>query len=683
MIIILNFEGFLPASGEEIRALGWERPDITIVTGDAYVDHPSFGTALLGKLLMSKGFKVAVLPQPDWRSEASFKSMPAPRLFFGINAGNVDSMVSNYSPSKKRRRRDDYSPGGRSGLRPDRAVTVYSKMVRRIYPDAHIVIGGIEASLRRLAHYDYWDDRVQGSILMDSGADLLIYGMGERAIVEAAKRLDRNSYAGLQGILGTAVLCDETKAEKYKDFVRLPSFEEVSSDKVAFAKAFETIRVNDMTHNGKGLLQSHGDKVVVQFPPQPPMSTAELDSLYDLPFERRWHPMYDKVGGVPAISEVLFSITSHRGCVGGCGFCAIWAHQGKAIQKRSHESVVKEARKLVADPRFKGMIHDVGGPTANFYDLKCGRGEFCNKRDCLYPSPCRNLKTDQTKYVQLLQKVSGLAGVKKVFVRSGVRFDYAMMDDGGGFLPELVREHVSGQLKVAPEHISSRVLNFMRKPCQEVYEAFVNEYDSLNKRYKKKQFLVPYFISGHPGSTLADSIELACYINSLGYMPEQVQDFTPTPMTEATCMYYTGLDPRTLEPVYVPKGREKMMQRALLQTRDPKNFELIREALTIAKRTDLIGYGRDCLVPPPNGTGNKDRSDRLRGKRDGLDKKDKSFGRSGRPVLDNGEKRKSSGRSGHSKANSGGRVNGKSTSSSDRGKRNGSVGKKRKGVKGK
>jgi len=604
----LNFNGFLPSSGDEIRALGWERPDIIIITGDSYVDHPSFGTALLGKLLMSKGFKVAVLAQPDWRSESAIRSMPRPRLFYGINAGNVDSMVANYSPTKRKRRRDDYSPGGKAGRRPDRAVTVYSKLVRKVYPDSKIVIGGIEASLRRLAHYDYWDDKVYPSILIDSQADLLIYGMGERAIVEVAKRLERNSYAGLQGILGTAVLCDAEKAEKYEEFIELPSFDKVYSDKIEFAKAFEIIRVNDMTHKGKGLLQRYGDKVVVQFPPQPPMSTVELDSLYDLPFERKWHPMYDKLNGVPAISEVLFSITSHRGCVGGCGFCAIWAHQGKAIQKRSHESVVKEAKKLISDPRFKGMIHDVGGPTANFYDLKCKSGEFCNKRDCLYPSPCRNLKTDQTKYVQLLQKVSSLQGVKKVFVRSGVRFDYAMLDDNGGFLPELVRDHVSGQLKVAPEHISKRVLNFMRKPEHDVYEAFVSQYNTLNKRYKKKQFLVPYFISGHPGNTLADSVELACYINSLGYMPEQVQDFTPTPMTEATCMYYTGLDPRTLKQVHIPKGREKMMQRALLQTRDPKNFDLIREALISIGRSDLIGYGREYLVPPETKSGRNDKT---------------------------------------------------------------------------
>ena len=608
---------FLPASAEEISALGWDRPDIIIVTGDAYVDHPSFGAALIGRYLSEKGFRVAIMAQPDFKSKNSFKSYPEPRLFFGVTAGNVDSMVSNYSSVKKKRRYDDYSPGGKAGMRPDRAALVYTKKLKEVFPNSKIVLGGIEASLRRLAHYDYWDDDVKASLAYDSGCDLLVYGMGELAILEAAKRLKKDIDADLSGIRGTVVVKEADFVEKIPKFIELPSFESVSSDKVEFAKAFETIRVNNMTSTGAGLYQRTGTKLVIQYPPQRELKTEELDDIYAMNFTKRWHPSYDKKGGVPGLEEVLFSITSHRGCVGGCAFCAIWAHQGKAIQKRSKDSITAEVRNLTYDSRFKGIVHDIGGPTANFYSLKCAKGKFCNERECLYPTPCRHLKTSQNEYVNVLERARTLPKVKKVFIRSGVRFDYAMMDDNGEFLPQLIKHHISGQLKVAPEHVSRKVLDYMRKPSHEVYQAFYDEYFVLNDRYSKNQYLVPYFISGHPGCTLKDAIELSKYINTLGYIPQQVQDFTPTPMTESTCMYYTKIDPRTMKAVHVPDEEEKAMQRALMQSKMKENHELARKALLISGNEKLIGKAPNCLVPDEKTSESKDGKTAAKGAQSG------------------------------------------------------------------
>ncbi|MEA4884627.1 MAG: YgiQ family radical SAM protein [Clostridia bacterium] len=590
----MSGEDLLPMSTEDLDALGWDRPDITLVTGDAYVDHPTFGVALLGRLLQARGYRVAVIAQPDWRSREAFEAMPPPALFFGVSAGNVDSMVANRTPTGRRRRIDAYSPGGTAGRRPDRAVIVYSNRLRECFPGVPIVIGGLEASLRRFAHYDYWDGAVRRSILLDSKADLLVYGMGERAACEIADRLSGGE-RNLQGISGTAAVSreipepglGETDADgrgPRTAWLEIPSFEEVIADKPTFARAFDMIRAEMAKPHPRGIIQRHGDRVVIQNSPSASLTTPEMDSIYELPFTRRWSRVYDDAGGVPALEEVLFSITSHRGCLGGCSFCAIWAHQGGAIQRRSVESLVREARRLASDPRFRGVIHDVGGPTANFYAAGCARGERCGVRECLFPEPCPNLLRDHTEYIRALRKIRAVPGVRKVFVRSGVRYDYAMLDDSGGFLPELVAHHVSGQLKVAPEHVSDRVLALMRKPGCDVYEAFTEEYKRLNRVKGKDQYLVPYFISGHPGSTLADAVALADYILSLGYTPEQVQDFTPTPMTEATCMYYTGLDPRTGKAVHVATGREKAMQRALLQPAKAENRELVAEAFAAVGR---------------------------------------------------------------------------------------------------
>lgn len=599
---------FLPVTPEEARARGWDQLDVVIVSGDAYVDHPSFGPAVIGRVLEAEGLRVGIIPQPDWRTKDAFTVFGRPRLFFGVTAGNLDSMVSNYTPARRRRRDDAYSPGGAAGRRPDRATIVYANRIREAYGGVPVVIGGIEASLRRFAHYDYWDDAVRRSILLDSRADVLVYGMGERQVREIAERLRRGgTVSDLWGIPGTAVVVREeevAEAAGEDEIVFVEPFEEVAASKLAFARAFRTEYENQDPVNGKTVVQPHGNRFVVAARPAMPLSTEELDHVYSLPFTRRWHPIYDPEG-VPALSEVVFSITSHRGCYGSCNFCALSAHQGRIVQGRSRESILEEARSFTRDPRFKGIIHDVGGPTANFAEPACGLQEkrgACRGRRCIAPEPCRHLRVDHRSYLETLRAVRSLPGVKKVFVRSGVRFDYAMMDRSREFLDELVAHHVSGQLKVAPEHVSDRVLTLMGKPPHRVYEDFVKEYFRLSEKHGKKQYLVPYFISGHPGSTLKDAVQLAEYVRDMGYFPEQVQDFTPTPMTVSTCMYWTGIDPFTEKPVHVPKGEEKQLQRALLQFKDPKNHGKVRKALELAGRKDLIGYGPKCLVPPDGKT---------------------------------------------------------------------------------
>lgn len=603
---------FLPISKKEMHDLGWERPDFVIVTGDAYVDHPSFGTAIIGRVLESRGYKVAVLPQPDWHSPDDFRRFGRPRLGFLINSGNVDSMVNSFSVLKNRRKRDMYSPGGKAGCRPDRAVIVYSNRAREAYRDVPVIIGGLEASLRRLAHYDYWDDRVRRSVLIDSRADILIYGMGERAVCEIAEALEAGIAARDIGwIRGT---CVRAKSEKdggslliEEDDVILPDFAELTSgdtakDKKAYCRSFAMqYRSNDPI-NGRRLLEKYDDGIyVVQNPPQPPLERMELDDIYALPFERRWHPYYEKYGGVPAISEVKFSITSNRGCFGGCAFCAITYHQGREVRSRSIDSIVAEAKLMTADPEFKGYIHDVGGPTANFRNPSCHKQlehGMCGSKDCLFPKPCSMLETDHTDYIDVLRAVRAVKGVRKVFVRSGVRFDYLMADwkkgkkgtSGERFLRELCEFNVSGILKVAPEHSSGRVLKNMHKPEIEIFDRFAEEYRRINRELGKKQYMIPYFISSHPGSTLDDAIDLALYMKKTGFVPDQVQDFYPTPGTLATCMYYTETDPFTGRKVYVAKtAKEKKMQRALLHFNRKENKALVMEALRMTGREREAG----------------------------------------------------------------------------------------------
>lgn len=584
---------------------GWSQCDFVYVCGDAYVDHPSFGHAIISRLLESHGYKVGIIAQPDWKDSKSITVLGRPRLGFLVSAGNMDSMVNHYSVSKKRRSEDAYTPGGVMGKRPDYATVVYCNLIRSVYRDSPIIIGGIEASLRRLAHYDYWSDRLKRSILLDSQADLISYGMGERSVVEIAQALD--SGIDIKDITFVDGTVYKTKSlETVYDYELLPDYQELVQDKKEYARSFYIQYQNTDPFTGRRLAEPYGGRVyVVQNPPAKPLSQEEMDRVYDLPYMRNYHPSYEEQGGVPAIREIKFSLISNRGCFGACSFCALTFHQGRIIQTRSHESLVKEAKLLTEEPDFKGYIHDVGGPTANFRYPACSkqmtRGA-CRDRQCLFPEPCKNLKADHRDYLELLRKLRTLPKVKKVFIRSGIRFDYVLADSNRTFLRELCEHHVSGQLKVAPEHVADPVLRRMGKPENQVYRRFVKEYNEMNQKLGKKQYLVPYLMSSHPGSTMKEAVELAEYLRDLGYMPEQVQDFYPTPSTISTCMYYTGYDCRTMEKVYVPTNpHEKAMQRALIQYRNPKNYDLVAEALKLAERTDLIGFDKKCLIRPKSG----------------------------------------------------------------------------------
>ena len=592
---------FLPVSREEMKQKGWWYYDFLVVTADAYVDHPSFGTAIIARVLEAEGYRVAVLAQPDWHSAEAFRAMGRPRYGVFIGGGNIDSMVAHYTAAKKRRSSDAYSPGNKMGLRPDRPTIVYANRAREAFPDLPVIIGGLEASLRRFAHYDYWDDAVRRSILFDAQADLLVYGMGERATREIARRLAGGAAAdSLTDIRGTAYAAKEPDC-RFEN-VAVPSFEAVVSDKRDYALATKIEYEEHDPIRGKAILQRHGDRTLVVNPPAVPLSREELDFVAELPYAREVHPMYDSLGGVAAIEEVRFSVTHNRGCFGGCNFCSLAFHQGRMITSRSHESVVREVEGFTRDPKFKGYVHDVGGPSANFRHPSCQqqlKNGMCKNRSCLAPTPCKNLDPSHTDYLALLRKVRAVPGVKKVFVRSGIRFDYLLCEKNSEFLSELVRYHVSGQLKVAPEHCSAQVLDYMGKPHFEVYERFREKYQRLNQRYGLEQYLVPYLMSSHPGCTLSDAVELAVFLNRTGRQPEQVQDFYPTPGTLSTCMWYTELDPRTMEPVYVAKSpHDKALQRALLQWKRPEMRRLVVEALHKAGREDLIGYGKDCLVRP-------------------------------------------------------------------------------------
>ena len=586
----------------EMRDRGWDAVDFVYVVGDAYVDHPSFGCAIIARLLEANGYRVGIVAQPDWRDPKSIDVLGEPRLGFLVSSGNMDSMVNHYTVAKKRRKSDAYSPGGKMGLRPDHACVVYGNLIRRTYKKTPIILGGIEASLRRLAHYDYWSDKLKRSVLIDSGADLISYGMGEKSIVAIADALAAGlAVEDLTFIPGTVYRTRDVS--HVFDAVTLPSFESMQADKLNYARSFAVQHENLDPFSAHALIEEYPhDVFVVQNPPSEPLTTEEMDAVYALPYERAWHPCYDAQGGIPAFSEVKFSLISNRGCIGDCSFCALNFHQGRIIQARSHESILAEAQVLCDEPDFKGYIHDVGGPTANFRIPACEKqlthGACTNKR-CLSPVPCKQLRVTHEDYLELLRKLRALPKVKKVFVRSGIRFDYAMLDSDHTFIRELVEHHVSGQLKVAPEHISDSVLSIMGKPSRSVYDEFVHEYERINRKLGKKQYLVPYLMSSHPGSTLTEAVELAEYCRDLGYNPEQVQDFYPTPSTISTCIYFTGVDPRTMEPVYVPKSpHEKAMQRALIQYRNPRNRDLVREALRKAGRTDLIGYDEKCLVRP-------------------------------------------------------------------------------------
>ena len=592
---------YLPISREDMEKRNWEQCDFVYVTGDAYVDHPSFGHAIISRVLESHGYKVGIIAQPDWKDADSVRILGEPRLGYLVSAGNMDSMVNHYSVSKKRRAKDSYTPGGEMGKRPDYATVVYCNLIRSISKKP-IIIGGIEASLRRLAHYDYWSGKMKRSILLDSQADLLSYGMGERSIVEIADAL--NSGIDVKDItfIDGTVYRAESLASVY-DEVMLPSYKELTADKKEYARSFYTQYCNTDAFSGKRLVEPYGEHLyVVQNPAAKPLSQEEMDDVYALPYMRNYHPSYEAAGGIPAITEVKCSLISNRGCFGGCSFCALTFHQGRIVQTRSHESIVAEAELLTEEPDFKGYIHDVGGPTANFRHPSCEKqmkAGVCPQKQCLFPKPCRNLNADHSDYISLLKKLREIPKVKKVFIRSGIRFDYLLADPGHAFLKELCEYHVSGQLKVAPEHISDNVLKRMGKPENSVYRRFMKEYEKMNQKLGKKQYLVPYLMSSHPGSTLKEAVELAEYLRDLGYMPEQVQDFYPTPSTLSTCMYYTGYDPRTMEQVYVPTNpHEKAMQRALIQYRNPKNYELVVEALKAAGRSDLIGFDKKCLIRP-------------------------------------------------------------------------------------
>lgn len=595
---------FLPVSKSDMKKRGWTQCDFIYICGDAYVDHPSFGHAIITRLLEAFGYKVGIIAQPDWKNKESITILGEPRLAFLVSAGNMDSMVNHYTVNKKRRHQDAFSPGGVMGKRPDYATIVYCNLIRQVYKKTPVIIGGIEASLRRMAHYDYWSDKVKRSILIDSGADIISYGMGEHSIIEIADALNAGiDIHDITFIKGTVY---KTKTlDNLENYIELPSYDDIVNSKEMYAKSFYTQYKNTDPFTARILVEKVKEKMyVVQNPPAMPLTEVEMDDIYSLPYMRNYHPMYEKDGGIPALSEIKFSITSNRGCFGGCSFCALTFHQGRIIQVRSHKSIIDEAVQMTKDADFKGYIHDVGGPTANFRHTSCDKQltkGVCMNRQCLFPKPCPNLKVDHSDYIKLLRELRALPGVKKVFIRSGIRFDYCMCDPDDTFINELCKYHISGQLRVAPEHISDNVLNKMGKPSNDVYEGFLKRYQRINKKTGKEQFVVPYLMSSHPGSTMKEAIELAEYIRDLGYMPEQVQDFYPTPSTLSTCMYYTGLDPATMDKVYTPVSHhEKAMQRALIQYRNPENYELVKEALIKNGRTDLIGFGPKCLIPPRN-----------------------------------------------------------------------------------
>ena len=598
---------FLPVSRADMEERGIDQLDFVYVIGDAYVDHPSFGPAIISRLLESHGYQVGIIAQPDFRHAESIMALGEPRLGFFVSAGNMDSMVNHYSVAKKHRKVDSYTPGGEMGKRPDRAVIVYCNLIRQKYKHVPIIAGGIEASLRRMAHYDYWSDSLRRSILLESGADLVSYGMGERSIVAIADALDAGMpVKDITYIPGT--VCKVRSLDEISDYTVLPDYESICKDKKKYAESFYIQYSNTDPFSGKRLVEPYSQNCfIVQNPASEPLTMEEMDQVYDLPFQRTWHPMYDAAGGIPALSEVKFSLVSCRGCFGGCSFCALTFHQGRIIQARSHESLIKEAKLMIEEPDFKGYIHDVGGPTADFRAPACEKQMtkgVCPHKQCLFPEPCKNLRADHSDYIALLRKLRALPKVKKVFIRSGIRFDYVLADKKSTFLEELCRYHVSGQLKVAPEHVSDPVLACLGKPKAAVYQEFCRQYKKMNERLGLKQYLVPYLMSSHPGSTMKEAVELAEYCRDLGYMPEQVQDFYPTPSTISTCMYYTGLDPRTMTAVYVPKDpHEKEMQRALIQYRNPANRVLVREALLKAGREDLIGYGPKCLLRPDQARG--------------------------------------------------------------------------------
>ena len=606
-------EAFLPVSRDDMEARGWDQCDFVYICGDAYVDHPSFGMAIISRVLEHAGYRVGIICQPDWTDPASIAALGEPRLGFLISAGNMDSMVNHYTVNKKPRHEDAYTPGGRAGARPNRAVTVYGNLIRRTFKDKPIIIGGIEASLRRLAHYDYWQDKLKRSVLLDSGADILLYGMGEHSIVEVADALDGGLPVDqITFVNGSVYRTSGAGAlDNVFDYELLPSWDELERDRLTYARSFNIQQQNMDPITGGRLVEPYPNGVyVVQNPPSAPLTEREMDEVAELPYARHWHPDYDAAGGIPAFDEIRFSISSNRGCFGECSFCALAFHQGRMVQVRSRESIMREAEALTHDPEFKGYINDVGGPTANFFKPACKKQlthGVCKNRRCLWPNVCRNMDTNEDAYAELLRDLRQIPGVKKVFVRSGIRFDYAMADASDKFLVELLQHHVSGQLRLAPEHVSDAVLSVMGKPRREVYDAFVERFERLSAEYGLKQYVVPYLISSHPGSTMKEAVELAEAVRDMGYMPEQVQDFYPTPSTMSTCMFYTGVDPRTMEPVYIPRDpHEKAMQRALIQYRKPENYKLVKEALRKAGREDLIGYGAKCLirpVPPKPGAG--------------------------------------------------------------------------------
>ena len=624
---------FLPITKKEVDLLGWEQVDFVLVTADAYVDHPSFGTAIISRILEADGFRVAILAQPYWKDERDFKRFGEPRLGFMINGGNIDSMVAHYTAAKRKRSDDYYSPGGKAGKRPDRPTIVYTKLAKKAYPDVPVIIGGLEASLRRFAHYDYWDDAIRPSILIESGADILSYGMGEYQTLEIAHRLA--SYEPVKAINDVRGTCVAIPASEYKprSVAQCPSFEAVCESKKEYAVSCRIQQDEHDAVRGKTVIQRHGDIMLVQNPPQPPISTEEFDRVYELPYERNYHPSYEALGGVPAIEEVKFSVVHNRGCFGACAFCSLAFHQGRQITVRSEESLVREVTAITQMPDFKGYIHDVGGPTANFRRNSCdqqSKNGLCKGRRCLAPSPCKNLVADHSEYLKILRRLRSIPKVKKIFIRSGIRFDYLMQDENDEFFKELVKYHVSGQLKVAPEHCSNAVLDNMGKPHIETYVKFRKKFYELTGQVGKKQYLVPYLMSSHPGSTLKDAVELSLFLKKEGIHPEQVQDFYPTPGTISTCMFYTGLDPYTLKEVYVPRTPEqKKEQRALLQYFKPENRDIVERALRKCGRTDLIGYSSECLIKPRSGQGERNNAEKNRRNSNGKRAAYKNKGRNG------------------------------------------------------
>lgn len=599
----MNKKDFLPISKDDMKKRGWKELDFLYIVGDAYVDHPSFGHAIISRVLEKHGYKVGIVSLPDWHSTDDFIRMGRPKLGVLVSAGNIDSMVNHYTVNKKKRHDDSYAPGNKAGMRPDRATIVYCNRIREAFGSIPVLIGGVEASLRRFAHYDYWDDKIRRSVLFDSRADILMYGMGEKQIVAIADKLrDGVNVKDITNIAGTCYISSEYDKE---NAVLLPSCEECIGDKKAYAVSCRIQYYEQNPYIGKPLVQKHGNRYLIQNPPMPPLETDELDEVYSLPYMKNHHPVYEKDGGIPAISEVKFSLAANRGCFGSCNFCALAFHQGRIVTSRSDESLIAEAKEMVKDKDFKGYIHDVGGPTANFRGPACKKQlktGACKNKQCLFPEPCKNMDISHKKYLDLLRKLRGIDGVKKVFIRSGIRFDYLINDKDDTFFYELCKHHISGQLKVAPEHISDNVLKYMGKPENSVFNRFSDKFYKINEKIGKKQYLVPYLMSSHPGSTLHDAVKLAVYLKEHNINPQQVQDFYPTPGTISTCMFYTGLDPFTMKKVYVPKTpKEKHMQRALLQFRNPENYALVYEALQKTGRTDLIGYQNRCLIRPPKG----------------------------------------------------------------------------------